>query len=118
MAKKDGILYLGTCGPLYTDNETDVQYSQYGSLVFRRGVYFCTHAIAYTKWRAKTFWHDLSIARLLHQEVGSDTIARQWQGITKTYPFSVASNLEWPKPRGHYGFFYQDRENIPSIIQG
>lgn len=118
VAKDDGILYLGTCGPQYVENYKSILYSQYGFVQFRRGFYFCTHAIAYTKWRARRFWNDLATSKLLHNEVGSDTISRAWQMITKTYPFSVASNIQWPPTTGHYGFFYQDRGRHPSILQG
>lgn len=81
-------------------------------------MYFCTHAIAYTKRRVKRHWSDLSITGFLHREIGSDTITREWTRRTKTYPLSLASNIEWPPNTGHYGFFYQDRGRHPSILQG
>ncbi|CAF3191257.1 unnamed protein product [Rotaria socialis] len=118
LAKNDGILYLGTCGPVFMDNDTNIQNSRNRLIQFRRGVYFCTHAIAYTKWRARRFWSDLATYRLFHREVGSDTIAREWQRLSKTYPFSAATNIHWPPETGHYGLFFQDRGNLPSIIQG
>lgn len=118
MAKKDGILYLGTCGPEYKDNETTMLTSSDRLIHYRRGFYFCTHAIAYKKWRARTFWGELAAYRFLHNEIGSDTIARKWQILSNTYPISVASNIHWPQGAGHYGFFYQARGRFESIIQG
>ena len=118
LAKDDGILYLGTCGPEYIDNGTIIQYSYEGLFPYRRGVYFCTHAIAYTKRRARTIWGEFAAYRFLHNEVGSDTIARQWQRLSKTFPISVATNIHWPPGTGHFGLFYQDRARHPSVIQG
>jgi hypothetical protein len=118
MAKDDGVLYLGTCGPQYVDNITTIHYSADGLFQFRRGIYFCTHAVAYTKWRARRIWGDFAAYKFLHNEVGSDTIARQWQTMSNTYPISVAANIDWPPGTGHYGFFYQDRGAVPSLIQG
>ncbi|CAM2707179.1 unnamed protein product [Rotaria socialis] len=118
MAKNDGILYLGTCGLVFMDNDTNIQYSSDRLIQFRRGLHFCTHAIAYTKWRARRFWSDLATYRLLHSAVGSDTIAREWQRLSKTYPLSAATNINWPADEEHYGFFFQDRRKHVSIIQG
>jgi hypothetical protein len=118
MAKDDGVLYLGTCGPEYVDNITTIRYSDDGLFQFRRGSYFCTHAVAYTKWRARRIWGDFAVYKFFHNEVGSDTIARQWKALSKTYPISVATNVHWPPGTGHYGFFYQDRGVFQSLIQG
>ncbi|CAF4471022.1 unnamed protein product [Rotaria socialis] len=117
LAKNDGILYLGACGPVFMDNDTNIQNSRNRLIQFRRGVYFCTHAIAYTKWRTRRFWSALATYRLFQREVGSGTIAREWQRLSKAYPFSAAANIHWPPNTGHYGFFYQTRGNHPSIIQ-
>lgn len=114
MAKNDGILYLGTCAPEYQDNMTTIRYSQDGLFEFRRGSYFCTHAVAYTKWRARRMWGDLSVYKFFHQEVGSDTMAREWMRRSNTFPISAAANLHWPPDTGHYGFFYQGRGLIAS----
>lgn len=97
-------------------NGSDIVYSQYGLIRFRRGLHFCTHAIAYTKWRARKNWDELAMYQLLHNEVGSDTISREWQRLSKNYPLSVATNIEWPPNTGHFGFFFQDRGRLPSII--
>ncbi|CAF4063522.1 unnamed protein product [Rotaria magnacalcarata] len=118
LAKNDGILYLGMCGPVFMDNATTIQYSRDRLIQFRRGLYFCTHAIAYTKWRARRLWSDLATYGLFHREIGSDTIAREWQRLSKTYPLSAATNIHWPPGTGHYGLFFQDRGKHPSIIQG
>lgn len=118
MAKDDGILYLGTCGPIYVDNVTTIRYSYDRLFEFRRGIFYCTHAVAYTKWRARRMWSDLASYRLSHSEIGSDTIAREWKHRSKTYPISVAANIHWPPQTGHYGFFYQDRGRYPSIRHG
>lgn len=117
LARKDGILYLGTCGPEYFNNETSIYQSSDGLITYRRGFYFCTHAIAYTKWRLKTFWNDLAIYRFFHNEAGADTIARQWQILSKTYPISMGVDVHWPPGTGHFGFFYQARGLFVSSIQ-
>lgn len=117
LAQDDGILYLGTCGPEYVGNESTIEYSKDGLFPFFRGVYYCTHAVAYTKWRSRRMWGDLASYMFLHGDDGSDTMARQWQARTKTFPRSVAGNIEWPPGDGHYGFFFQDRFHIRSTIQ-
>lgn len=114
MAKDDGILYLGTCGPEYPPNITTTLYSSDGLFKLRRGAYFCTHAVAYTKWRARRIWSDFAVYRFFHSEIGSDTIARQWMYLSKNFPLSLAANIHWPPTTGHFGFFYQDRGAIPS----
>ena len=59
----------------------------------------------------------MAIYRLLHNEAGADTIARQWQALSKTYPVSAGTNVEWPPNTGHFGFFYQARGLFQSTIQ-
>ncbi|CAF1202590.1 unnamed protein product [Rotaria sp. Silwood1] len=117
MAKDDGILYLGTCGPIYVENETNVQYTSDGLFPFYRGIHYCTHAIAYTKWRSRTIWGAFASYMFLHNEVGVDTIARQWQYRSKTFPRCAAANIQWPIFSNHYGFFFQDRRAFWSTIQ-
>ncbi|CAF3824585.1 unnamed protein product [Rotaria sp. Silwood1] len=109
MAKDDGILYFGACGPTYVQNITQVEYTADGLFAFPRGIHFCTHAIAYTKWRARTIWGAFASYMFLHHEVGTDTIARAWQLLRKTFPRLAAGNILWPPGSGHYGFFFQDR---------
>ena len=118
MATQDGILYLGTCGPTYVDNATTVHSYLNDSIHYRQGFYFCTHAIAYTKWRAKSIWDELSAYRLIHNDGRADIILRQWQKLSKTYPFSMATNIQWPPNTGHFGLFYQARGIFRSVIQG
>ncbi|CAF0862463.1 unnamed protein product [Rotaria sordida] len=117
MAKDDGILYLGTCGPEYVENQTDIQHSVDGLFQFCRGIHYCTHAIAYTKWRSRTIWGDMAAYTFLHNEVGVDAIARQWQRHSKTFPRCAAANIQWPDGTGHFGFFFQDRHAFWSTIQ-
>ena len=100
------------------DSNTTVRYSLDGLIQFRRGIYFCTHAIAYTKWRARTIWDDMATYKFLHNEVGADTIAREWEIRSKTYPVCMASNIQWPPNTGHFGFFYQNRGKHVSTLQG
>ena len=116
MAREEGILYLGTCGPEYVDNITNMRYSLDGLFEYRRGFYFCTHAVAYKKWRARTIWSDFAMNGFLRTTLGSDTIARLWQKTSKTYPISVAANIHWPPGVGHYGLFFQDRKKFKSTI--
>ena len=116
MARQEGILYLGTCAPEYVDNITNIRYSRDGLIEYRRGTYFCTHAVAYTKWRARTIWNDFTMYGFLRTVLGSDTIARSWQTMSKTYPISVAANIQWPLATGHYGLFFQDRHKFKSSI--
>ena len=116
MARSEGILYLGTCGPQYVDNITNIRYSQDGLFEYRRGIYFCTHAVAYTKWRARRIWNDFTMYGFLRTTLGSDTIARLWQNTSQTYPISVAANIHWPPNTGHYGLFLQDRGTFSSSI--
>lgn len=111
------MIYLGTCGPTYTDSEADVPSYVNSSVTYRRGFYYCTHAIAYTKWRARSIWDELAAYRLIHNEAGADTIIRQWQRLSSTHPISIATNIEWPTHTGHFGFFYQARGLFNSIIQ-
>ena len=118
LAKHDGVLYLGTCGPEYKDNITEISYSSNKLVQYRRGAHYCTHAIAYTKWRARKYWGELATYRFMHGETGSDKIAREWQILTNTYPFTVGANVHWPPGSGHYGFFYQARGVLGSVIQG
>lgn len=113
MAKDDGIIYLGTCGAEYPNN-SQIYYSYDGLFEYRRGAYFCTHAVAFTKWRARTMWGELAVYRMSHGEMGSDTIARQWMYRAKKFPLSIASNIHWPPGTGHFGFFFQDRGAVPS----
>ncbi|CAF3293188.1 unnamed protein product [Rotaria socialis] len=117
LAKNDGILYLGTCGSAYVNSSTGVSYSRDGLIEFRRGTHFCTHAIAYMKWRARRMWDDLAVYRLFHNAFGADTIANHWQKLSKTYPFCIAPNIHWPPGTGHHGFFFQDRGTHTSTIQ-
>ena len=118
LAKHDGILYLGSCGPEYKDNITKIVYSANKLVQYRRGSQFCTHAIAFTKWRARKYWGELATYVLLHHENGADTIPHQWQMLTNTYPLLVGANVHWPPGSGHYGFFYQARHILGSVIQG
>lgn len=118
LADTDGLVYLGTCGPSYIDNSTSMHYYSADIIQYRRGFYYCTHAMAYTKWRARSLWDELAVYRLKHQEFGADTVIRQWQQLSHTYPISVATNIQWPPNTGHYGFFYQARGIFKSVIQG
>ncbi|CAM4777211.1 unnamed protein product [Rotaria magnacalcarata] len=113
LAKNDGILYLGTCEPPFNDSK--IHYSSDGFMQFRRGMHFCTHAIAYTKWRARKYWNDLSISRLLHYESTLPKIVREWQRLTKNYPFCIAPNINWPLNSTYFGFFYPDNGTYASI---
>ncbi|CAF3459880.1 unnamed protein product [Rotaria socialis] len=113
LAKNDGILYLGTCEPLFNDSK--IHHSFDGLMQIRRGMHFCTHAIAYTKWRARKYWNDISISRLLHYEFTLPKIVREWQRLTKTYPFCTAPNVNWPLDSTYFGFFYPDNGTYASI---
>lgn len=92
-------------------------YSTDGQVQYRRGIYYCTHAIAYTKWRLRSLWDELAAYRLINNEIGADTIARAWQIVSKKHPYSVGTNIEWPTTDSHFGFFYQARGIFKSIIQ-
>lgn len=109
LAKDDGIVYLGSCSSNYTDSTVT-----FNSIQYRRGVYYCSHAIAYTKWRARTLWGDYGTYRFLHNEFSIDKIARQWQLLSKTYPIHIAANVEWPQGKNHYGLFFQNRDRLNS----
>lgn len=117
LAKKDGILYLGTCNPDFRDNGTIIEQNNNSVFEYRRGVYFCTHGVAYTKRRAKTLWGEMSAYRFLHSEIGADTIAREWQIRSNTFPISIAQNIHWPPGSAHYGLFYQDRDRFSSTMR-
>ena len=66
MARQEGILYIGTCAPTYVDNITNIRYSLDGLFEYRRGTYFCTHTVAYTKWRVRTIWHEFTVHVFTH----------------------------------------------------
>ncbi|CAF3834832.1 unnamed protein product [Rotaria sordida] len=96
MAKDDGILYLGTCGPIYVENQTNIQRSADGLFQFCRGIHYCTHAIAYTKWRSRTIWGEFASYTFFQNIIGIDLIAREWQRRSKTFPRCAAANIQWP----------------------
>lgn len=110
-------MYLGTCGPTFVHKNPTDDTSEDDLIQLRRGTYYCTHAIAYTKWRARLIWEELATYRLIHNEAGADTIMHQWQKLSKTHPISIAATVEWPTHTGHFGFFYQARGIFNSIIQ-
>ena len=111
-------MYLGTCGPTFVDEDSKPTDQLEDNLIhLRHAFHYCTHAIAYTKWRARSMWDEIAAYRMVHNEAGADTIIRQWQRLSKTNPISIASNIEWPTHTGHFGFFYQARGIFDSIIQ-
>jgi hypothetical protein len=116
LGHKDGILYLGTCAPEFIDSQATINYSRDKLFQFRRGFYFCTHAIAYTKWRSRTIWGDFSSYFFRDDHRLIDIMAERWQVRSKCFPFSVAQNINWPSDTDHYGFFYQDREAKKSLL--
>ena len=116
LAKHEGLLYLGTCQPNYTDDGTNIPRLRDGVTQYRHGVYYCSHAIAYTKWRARTLWGDYATYRFLHNEFSVDRIGRLWQIYSKTFPLSIGTNIEWPEGKSHFGFFFQNRDRLNATI--
>ncbi|CAF1416860.1 unnamed protein product, partial [Didymodactylos carnosus] len=116
LADLDGILYLGTCGPEYPNNNSEIIYTSDNLFEFRRGAYFCSHATAFKKWRLKTLWIDYSVYQPVAEFKGVDGIAKAYQIISKKLPLSMASNIHWPPGTGHFGFFFQDRGAHKSTI--
>ena len=123
--QSDGIVYLGACGPEWAPldppplralNQLNAS-SAPDWLSSRRGVAWCTHALALTKRRARTLASDL--ATFLHTSLtlASDANLRLLFLATARWPFILGADRQSPLIPDHMGIFYQDRAHHKSIIE-
>ena len=116
LARKDGLLYLGSCAPqcdgTHTRTHDDVTYAKCSC--------FCTHALAITRRRAR------GLAMALHDNMVEHGIVSPISHVHDELlrHYSMSTNLSWvagtnlvsPENAGHFGAFYQNRLRFPSLV--
>ena len=120
LARADGLLYLGSCGPRCEDGPLD----RLDGIEFKRCSNLCSHAIAVTKRKAATLMDDIRVATealfgVRNNGRAFDQMLRMY-AEHNTYIWTVGSNL-WSMqsvredaggPGGRLmGLFYQDKSH-------
>jgi hypothetical protein len=113
---KDGMFYLGICGPKFANNTpTLIASFSNNSLLSRRGYGHCVHAIGLTIKRARSFWGEIS--SYIPTPTGSFDVFMQSYSVRSGNPYYIfGGNMEWPPKTGHYGIAYQDRRRFRSEV--
>lgn len=110
VAAKDGILYLGICGPKDCKKKVVLLASPVEA---KQCAGACTHAFGLTKWKTRSFltdMHKLNVTSMYFDQV-LRTFGEQVHKI-----WVLGSNLKSPQAKNHYGLVFQDRRSYPSII--
>ena len=107
---KDGFMYLGICGPTYS-NETQpiLLKNRNESVISRKGNGYCLHATAITTKRSKLFWTEISSYLPNPGDLSLDYQLRQYSLRSGTSFYTLGTNFEFPPGTGHFGIAYQDR---------
>lgn len=125
-ALADGIVSMGLCAPRFAmlnPRAPMERWNQFNSsaapawLSSRRGFGMCTHAMAFTKRRARTLSADMASILLEDFSHASDVNLRTLALATGKWPFVLGASRRSPLLRDHWGLFYQDRKHYKSIIQ-
>lgn len=116
VAARDGMLYLGICGPNRCE-KTKAVLSQ--GVEARRCAGSCTHAFGLTKWKTRGF---LAYMDKLKTPRNVNVTSMYFDQLMRTYGEQVhriwvlGSNLKSPQMKNHFGLVFQDRTNYPSVI--
>lgn len=109
VAARDGILYLGICGP--RDCKKKVVLAS--PVEAKQCAGACTHAFGLTKWKTRSFLADMN--KLNVSSMYFDQVMRTFgEQVHKIWV--LGSNLRSPQAKNHYGLVFQDRRSYPSII--
>ena len=116
LARKDGLLYLGSCAPQCGGKLTRT----HDKVTYAKCSCFCTHALAITRRRARSLASDLHSNMVEHDFVSP--ISHVHDELLRLY--SLYNNLSWvagtnlvsPENAGHFGVFYQNRLRFPSLV--
>lgn len=109
VAARDGIMYLGICGP--RDCKKKVVLAS--PVEAKQCAGACTHAFGLTKWKTRSFLTDMN--KLNVSSMYFDQVMRTFgEQVHKIWV--LGSNLKSPQAKNHYGLVFQDRRSYPSII--
>lgn len=110
VAARDGVLYLGICGPKDCKRKVVVLKSPVEA---KQCAGSCTHAFGLTKRKTKSFLADMH--KLNVSSMYFDQVMRSFgEQVHKIW--ILGSNLRSPQAKNHYGLVFQDRRRYPSII--
>ncbi len=113
---KDGMFYLGICGPKFpNDSHALIASFSNNSLWSRRGCGMCTHAMGLTTKRARSLWGEIS-SYLPHPRGAVDSYIRNYCARSGNPYYILGANLLYAPNTNHYGIAYQDRERFHSGI--
>ena len=114
---KDGFMYLGICGPTYS-NETQpiLLKNRNEPVISQKGYGYCLHATAITTKRSKLFWTEISSYLPDPGDVSLDYQLRQYSLRSGTSFYTLGTNFEFPPGTGHFGIAYQDRGRFWSTV--
>ena len=116
LARKDGLLYLGSCAPQCDGKLTRT----HDEVTYAKCSCFCTHALAVTRRRARSLAGDLHSNMVEHGIVSStshvhDDLLRHYS-MYRNFSWVAGINLVSPENAGHLGVFYQNRLRFPSLV--
>lgn len=110
VAARDGVLYLGICGPRDCKKKVVVLESPVEA---KQCAGACTHAFGLTKRKTRSFLADMH--KLNVSSMYFDQVMRSFgEQVHKIW--ILGSNLRSPQAKNHYGLVFQDRRSYPSII--
>ena len=114
---KDGFLYLGICGPTYSNNAQPLLLKNKNiTVVSRKGHGYCLHALAFTEKRSKLFWTEISSYRPNPSDLSLDYQLRHYSIRSNSSFHILGTNFEYPPGTGHFGIAYQDRGRFWSTV--
>ena len=113
LARKEGLLYLGSCAPRCDDHFTRV----HEEVEYAKCSCSCTHAFAVTRRRARSLAVDLHSNMVEHRIVGHtiDDLLKYYS-LFKSLSWVAGTNLVSPEAEGHKGVFFQNRLRFKSLI--
>lgn len=109
LAERDGIVYLGICGPRNCKKKALLA----SSVEAKQCAGACTHAFGMTKWKTRSFLANMG--KLNVSSLYFDQVLRTFGEKVHTI-WVLGSNLKSPQAKNHYGLVFQDRRSYPSII--
>ena len=118
LARKDGLLYLGSCAP-----ECDGKFTRmHDEVAYAKCSCLCTHAFAVTRRRARSLAVELHSNMVEHRVVSPishtiDDLLRHYS-LFRNLSWVAGTNLVSPEDPGHFGVFFQERTRFKSLING
>lgn len=114
---KDGFMYLGICGPTYSNASQPILLkNRKEPVISRKGSGYCLHATAITAARSKLFWTQISSYFPNVGDRSLDYQLRQYSLRSGTFFYTLGTNYEFPPGTGHFGIAYQDRGVYRSTV--